>query len=349
MSGSARVKILFDSHVFAPSIGGIERLSELLAGEFVRAGHEVRLVTRTPGGAAGKFPFELLRRPSPRQLTALVRWCDVFFQNNISLRPLWPLLLTPRPWVVAHHVWIPRTGLAGKLKRRLLRHATCVAISEAIAAHLATPSVVIPNAYDESVFRRIEGTERERDLVFVGRLVPGKGAAVLLEAVALLRHRALAPTVTIVGRGEEHESLRALADSLRIAGRVTFAGALQPRELALLLNRHRIIVVPSLWKEPFGVVALEGIACGCVAVASEGGGLRDAVGPCGLTFPNGDVGALADALQRLLVDPVLMSNSRAAAPAHLLRHTRAAMAQAYLRVMRDALLAFRNGTDFVPG
>ena len=40
--------------------------------------------------------------------------------------------------------------------------------------------------------------------------------------------------------------------------------------LAALLNQCRILVVPSLWAEPFGIVALEGIACGCVVVGSAG-------------------------------------------------------------------------------
>jgi glycosyltransferase involved in cell wall biosynthesis len=63
------------------------------------------------------------------------------------------------------------------------------------------------------------------------------------------------------------------------------------------MNRHRILVVPSIWEEPFGIVALEGIASGCLAIGSEGGGLADAIGACGMTFPNGDSTALAALLE----------------------------------------------------
>jgi hypothetical protein len=75
------VKILLGSHHFFPSTGGIETVSNLLAREFVALGHEVRVVTQTPG--FGDFPFVVVRRPTMFELVREVRWCDVFLQNNI--------------------------------------------------------------------------------------------------------------------------------------------------------------------------------------------------------------------------------------------------------------------------
>ena len=60
-----------------------------------------------------------------------------------------------------------------------------------------------------------------------------------------------------------------------------------------LLNAHRILVVPSRYDEPFGIVALEGIACGCVVVGSRGAASRRRSAPAALTFRNGDAGELA--------------------------------------------------------
>src|SRR5207253_1067709 len=111
---------------------------------------------------------------------------------------------------------------------------------------------------------------------------------------------------------------------------VNWAGQVVGRELVALLNQHQILVVPSRWEEPFGVVALEGIACGCVAIGSEGGGLKDAIGPCGATFPNGDSHALAAVLQRLLQNPRLRQAYRSKATEHLGRHSQASVAAAYL-------------------
>jgi glycosyltransferase involved in cell wall biosynthesis len=330
------MRILFSSHVFSPSVGGIETVSGLLAREFVKQGHEVRLITETAGGPSLEG-FEIHRQPSAAQLLKLVSWCDVCFHNNISLPKAWPLLVVRRPWVVAHHTWIPERGLAARVKRYVLRHATGIAISNAVAAHLTTPSVVIPNPYDDSLFQAAESAERKRDLVFLGRLVSDKGADLVLSAAAALSQRGLTPSVTIVGSGPEAGALRTQADALGIASSVEFAGPVRGPDLVRLLSQHRVLVIPSRWSEPFGVVALEGIAAGCVVVGSDRGGLPDAIGPCGVTFSSGDVDALVAALERLLQDPSYVAVLRKAAAGHLNRHRSNSVAEEYLRVFEEAI------------
>ena len=108
--GRPAMKILLSSYVFAPSIGGIETVSALIAPEFIKAGHEVVLITLTRKDGRRRAPYPVIRNPSPRKLLELVRWCDVYFQNNISLLLAWPLLFVRRPWVVAHHTWIRPFG-----------------------------------------------------------------------------------------------------------------------------------------------------------------------------------------------------------------------------------------------
>jgi glycogen(starch) synthase len=117
---------------------------------------------------------------------------------------------------------------------------------------------------------------------------------------------------------------------------VRFTGAKSQREVAERLRCHKILVIPSLWNEPFGVVALEGIACGCVIVGSNGGGLPEAIGPCGLTFPNGDAGALAQKIEQLLFDDKLAAELRAHADEHLAKHHPKRVANQYLQIIRDA-------------
>jgi glycogen(starch) synthase len=79
-----------------------------------------------------------------------------------------------------------------------------------------------------------------------------------------------------------------------------------------------------------------GIACGCVVVGSEGGGLPEAIGSCGRTFPNGDSQALADLLAELLTTDEALMSLRAGADEHLARHRPAEVAKAYLKVFEDA-------------
>jgi glycosyltransferase involved in cell wall biosynthesis len=171
--------------------------------------------------------------------------------------------------------------------------------------------------------------DRDRDLVFVGRLVSDKGADLLLEALARLAGDGLRPLLEIVGGGPEEAALRAQARQLGIEAQVEFLGIRTGAELVHLLNAHRILVVPSRYHEPFGIVALEGIACGCVVVGSEGGGLKEAIGPCGPTFPNGDVAALAARLAELLTEPGRLEDYRRQAARHLDAHTGARTANAY--------------------
>jgi glycosyltransferase involved in cell wall biosynthesis len=330
------VKILLGSHYFLPSTGGIETVSNLLARQFVAMGHEVRVVTQTPGQAA--VPFAVVRRPGALELIRQVRWCDVFLQNNISLRTLWPLLFVRRPLFIAHQTWITdsdgRTRWSHRLKRFLLRYATSFAISGAIADSLPVASIRVGNPYDDEVFRDSSAAKRDRELIFVGRLVSDKGANLLLDALKLLENK---PHLTIAGDGPERASLENQAADLQVQSQVEFVGQQRGESLAGLLRQHQILVVPSRWQEPFGIVALEGIACGCAVVGSAGGGLAEAIGRCGITFPNGDVASLAKAIRRLLADPGERARLGQEAPSHLARFTPQHVAAIYLEAMQKAL------------
>ena len=329
------MKILLGSHHFPPSTGGIETVSELLAREFHLLGHDVRVITQTEG--PGTFPFPVIRRPRMRELLRQVRWCEVFLQNNISLRTIWPLLFIRRALWIAHQTWITQAdghiGWTERGKRFVLRFARSVAISEAIAQQLPVSSIKIGNPYDDETFRDFESGPRETELIFVGRLVSDKGVDLLLEALSRLSSNA---RLTIAGDGPERGRLEKQVADLKLQAQVEFVGKRNSRELAVLLNQHRILVVPSRWAEPFGVVALEGIACGCVVVGSSAGGLAEAIGPCGMTFPNNDVRALATVLDDLLRDPARCDSFRRGAQAHLARFTRRHVAGAYLAAMSGA-------------
>jgi glycogen(starch) synthase len=339
------MKILHYSPAFLPQIGGLELNVANIAAQIQSAGHDLTLVTRTPGEGPDDFPFRVVRRPSPLAFVRWTLWCDVFFQANVSLRGLWPLLLVRRPWVVSHHSWYCRSdgriAWQDRLKRWLLRFAAAsIAVSRAVADDVDGPAVrsaVIPNPYRDNLFRPLPGIARTGDLLFVGRLVSDKGVDLLLDALGLLAADGITPRLAVVGEGPELPRLEAQARHLGIADRVEFLGTRTGEELVEILHRHRILAVPSRYNEPFGIVALEGIACGCVVVGSEGGGLKEAIGPCGVTFPNGDAAALAGVLSRLLDDPAAGRELLRHAPEHLARHRSAAVGAAYERVLIEAV------------
>lgn len=341
------MKILFTSNRFAPDIGGIESVSELLAGQFSSAGHTVRLVTQTPAGFPApqtSFPYPVVRQPGKRDLFACFHWADVVFQNNIEARLLWPNLFLRKPLVIALHTWIrsaqgQMSGVHG-LKKRILSHADqVIACSAAIRSSCCPDATVIGNPYDTSVFRPLPGAARQKDLVFLGRLVSDKGVDLLLQAIA--QFPIPRPSLTIIGSGPEQASLEKRCHHLQISDSVVFAGPLRGDALVRSLNSHHVMVIPSLWEEPFGMVALEGIACGCLVLASKGGGLPDAVGPAGLVFQRGDVDSLCSNLRRLLTDAALRTHLRAQAAAHLAQFHPETVASRYLHVLEQAVQSHR--------
>ena len=320
------MRILLSSYAFAPSIGGIETVSLILARSLAQRGYEVVVVTDTPGlGREPDEAYRVVRKPNARALIAEIRKADLVLQSNISLRLAWPLwLLFPRkPFVLVLHGPLTRpngqVAWQDRLKRVLLRRAYYQSVSRYLAETVRAGSRVIRNPYDNATFRRITGVDRDGDLLFVGRFVTAKGVDTLLRAfVTVLRSRPNT-SLSIIGSGSEENTLRELAKSLGIEQSVCFLGAKQGSDLAEAMNRHKILVVPSRSVPPEAcpVVPVEGIACGCVPVASRMGGLPESVGDAGVLFEEENVEELADILLRLLNSPQVLDQYRAKAGQHL--------------------------------
>lgn len=333
--GPRPARVLVTTHAFAPAIGGIESVAEELARGLQAAGHEVVVVTTTPGGDVEGL--RVVRGPGPIALLRLARRSDAVLQVNVSLRTLWAPLLLRRRVVCLVATWLRRAdgsvGRQERLKRAALRHTRVVAPSAAVAAHLGLPAEVVPHGVRVERFAVSPGAApgpRDRDVVVVGRLVSDKGVADLVDAVAELGRRGRPVGLTVVGDGPERAALERQAEGL---DGVRFQGVARGPELAGLLRRHRVIAVPSRWDEPFGLVALEGLAAGCVPVVSAGGGLPDAAGPDAVVFPNGDVTALADALVVALDRAAGPDWPTAASAEHLAAHAPEVELRAHLRLL----------------
>lgn len=328
------MRILLQSTVYWPNLGGIETVARLLAEEFAVLGHSVVVLTDTRARAERGTAVAVLRNAPLRRRLAELRKADVVLMFGTSLRFL-PLPLLERcPTVVSHHGWYDGPGPAEGLKRMINRATSNIAPSQAVARVLRAPAIVIPNPYDDVVFHRRPEIERKGELVFLGRLVSDKGLLLLIEALALLARGGDRPTLTVIGVGPEEASCRHAAVTADVDRQIKWVGSLRDEPLAVELSSHRVLVVPSIWREPFGVVALEGLACGCAVVGSAGGGLPEAMGPGGRTFPNGDAPALAAVLRMTLRDG--QPADPAAIEAHLERHSPRVVARRYLEVLDAA-------------
>jgi glycosyltransferase involved in cell wall biosynthesis len=193
---------------------------------------------------------------------------------------------------------------------------------------------VIPNSYDDTIFKIHSEITRHRDFIFVGRLVSDKGVDLLLRAFSAFSGEQ-GYTLTVAGTGPEEARLHAMAEKLGVREQVDFTGPVCGEALSRLLNAHRIAVVPSTWEEPFGIVALEAAACGCVVLGSDAGGLSEAVGPAGCLFRRGDVEDLKNHLLELISNDSLQEGFRAAARRHLEKHQAAVLSKKYFELIEE--------------
>ena len=138
---------------------------------------------------------------------------------------------------------------------------------------------------------------RDPELVlFVGRLVPGKGTEVLIEAFRALLARRPTARLTIVGDGAKRADLKAQARELGAS--VGFRGSLAHDDVVDLLQRASVVAIPSTAPEGLSLVALEAMAHGALVVATACGGLAETMrhDQNGFVVPTGDADALAGAL-----------------------------------------------------
>ncbi len=142
-------------------------------------------------------------------------------------------------------------------------------------------------------------------LLHVGRIDPRKGIETAVRALALLPPEA---TLEILGRGEEAHAqrLRDVAAELGVADRVHF-GVVDRSQLRARYAEADVVLFPTEWEEPFGLVPVEAMASGTPVVATGTGGSGEFLvdgGNC-LLFPPGDHTALAAAVTRLATDAEL--------------------------------------------
>lgn len=339
------MKILMTSVFFYPHIGGIESVTEMLAKEFAGMEDvEVKVVTTTAEEGEQAFPFEVYRNPDRHTLWRLYRWCDVYIHQGISLKWVWPWLLRRKPWFIVYHQTGYQPGIKGRLKKWCSLMATGnIAVSDFVANcyHLRRCTTIL-NAYDATRFRQTN-TEPRCDIAYVGKMWEDKGLHILLDAFRDFKDRTGSPyQLTLIGDGG-HKSAEFEEIKRRIAihpyrADIHVLGAKQTAEIAALLNRHKILAVPSVYMEAFGIVCLEGMGCGCMVIGSDGDGICEALHGHGFLFPKGDASALSQRLEQCaaMTDAEVRQRQREAAP-WLRERTTASVARQYIETFKQHL------------
>lgn len=138
-----------------------------------------------------------------------------------------------------------------------------------------------------------------------GRLSAEKGFAQLLSAFSIVKQVVPDAQLTIAGEGPDAALLRQFASNLGLEDCVHFPGWLSPQQVASHLASARMVVVPSVWQEPFGLVAVEAMQASLPVIASNRGALPEIVRHqnTGLIFESGDIFELASSIRLFLDEP----------------------------------------------
>lgn len=182
---------------------------------------------------------------------------------------------------------------------------------------------LVPNGVDPARWQIDDGTAVAREPLVVawGRVQYEKGFQVLVRAIAELRQHVPGVRCIIAGRGSYLPELQTQVDVEGVGDIVDLAGFVSDDELRRTLRRAGCVIIPSLY-EPFGIVALEGMAAGAPTIVARTGGLAEIVEGtgAGLLFEPGNHHDLAVRIREVLGDHHLAEQMRATAATLLTDH-----------------------------
>jgi glycosyltransferase involved in cell wall biosynthesis len=184
------------------------------------------------------------------------------------------------------------------------------------------PATVIPFGVDTSAFLPAPATRDRNEpptIGFVGRMLPGKGVAILGKALSLLKSEDW--QVLLVGDGPERAELENTLREHGLLDRARFTGAISFDQVPPLYHEMDLLVVPTETtdriREQFGRVIVEAMASGLPVIGSTCGAIPEVIADAGLVFREGDAAALADAIKRMLADSALRERCAIKGQAHV--------------------------------
>lgn len=174
---------------------------------------------------------------------------------------------------------------------------------------------------------------------YLGRLVLYKGVGLLIETLQGLPDHC---RLRLVGSGPDERVLRRIASERGVAERVEFVPAIATADVPQALADMDVLAAPSLtqpnWKEQFGRVLVEAMACGVPVIGSDSGEIPHVIGAAGMIVPEGDIEALQVGLLRLAQDAAMRERfSRAGRARVLERFTQEQVARRTVAVYHEAL------------
>lgn len=240
-------------------------------------------------------PYSLVCGQALRLALRFRRPLVFFTWENIFRGYKWPLSWVDR-WVLNRATWaIAGNQAAREVLARRGFHGDCLVLPQ----YGVDPEVFKPQP-------RESGLTRGFAIGYFGRLLEEKGLATLLTAV---RSLPCEWRLQITGSGPYEPLLRAQVEQWGLAPRVTLTPAIPNERMPAALGQLDVLVLPSetrpFWKEQFGRVLVEAMACEVPVIGSDSGEIPFVIGEAGMIFPEGRWDILADQLQKIHSQPAL--------------------------------------------
>jgi glycosyltransferase involved in cell wall biosynthesis len=301
------------------------------------------------GEANAYTEFRVSWRPTPAKLYRIVRSADVVHMNGFWTVPAALALASGKPLAWTHHEYdtscpiglgwyrgqstsfspvrctrcmidkkqghqIPRRFSMLPVRRAFARQVSVnILPTQYIAGRLGLPKskVIAYGVERHDAFRAVQHRSASAPTFgYFGRLAASKGCAVLLQALALSRRRGFDFRLDVYGEGPERAGLEQIAASLGVREAVSFKGGVSLNSVQAYMSSLNAVVVPSIWDEVAGIVALEAMAVGVPVIASDVGGLAEVTGDAAVLVQRGSPEALASALRVVGADPQLAERLR---------------------------------------
>ena len=302
-------KIILSTYTFQPDIGGVASNTLSIAEAFIAQGFDVTVVTLTNEHWDGNDKINIIRNPSPLQLVKLYWHADWVLFSNLSAKLCWPATFMNKVFALHHHSSSAFSRPAAKgIGSYIKRYIEDKVIAKSI--HFVNSEftkkdagvffdnlptyITYPILKNTTVPEHIVDQYTERkNAVFVGRIEIEKGVSYLLDNIETIKEILDIDKLTFVGSGALLTSLQ----EKNISG-ANFIGAVDLTQVHSLMEKSEYVFVPSIWQEPFGMVAVEGLSSGAVVISSDRGGLPEAVGDVGELFDLSSLTSFKDALKR---------------------------------------------------
>lgn len=310
MNSGAKSSVCIFVNSYPPTIGGIETFTKVLAEGLVESGFAVTVLVKSEIDSRNTRKIQTRKGPKVlyhltlKEKIGVVRKSDLLIFSHFSFKALPFVFYIRKRFVIIHHTspsaQFSRIDIRERMKRIIYSRSINIFVSENLKQLTKLDGFVIHNGTDFPLHKNIRTEGRDKDFIYIGRLVHDKGIGTAIRAFSRLLNKRPELTFQIAGSGHIRDELIDLVNILGISESVKFLGNLRREEVIKSLLEHKFLILPSEWQEPFGLVSIEALTQGCIPIVASIGGILEACGKHCKTFASGDVEDLHKVLEQCI-------------------------------------------------